>query len=229
MRTLKNYSEITVHFAGEIGHVKELFEISIPPVGKISDVSENEIFVRARYGLQMTRLQFSFETKGDQVLITCRGSSNDNVNTAAMRNVRKIIDAVRSNARLTSSADTIISIEEDKKTNSNKKFRNIFFGVLLLGTAIGIRKEGMDFFKQDTVRASSWDHSVDVVETFLKNEYLRDPSSYESVRWGHLSKNSDGTYSVTHTFRARNGFGGMNEQTLTFLISSDGQSIISYQ
>lgn len=112
---------------------------------------------------------------------------------------------------------------------SKKRFAYIFFGILAVGMAVGISEEGSDFFKVDTVKASSWDGSVEVVERYLKNEYLRDPASYESVKWGKLSRNSDGIYQVTHSFRAKNGFGGMNQQTLTFFISEDGSRVISCQ
>jgi hypothetical protein len=77
-----------------------------------------------------------------------------------------------------------------------------------------------------SVRQSPWDNSVDCVEYYLKHKYLRDPDSYDGVSWSKVQKNNDGTYSVTHTFRARNGFGGMGQETLTFTIASDGWTIL---
>jgi hypothetical protein len=74
---------------------------------------------------------------------------------------------------------------------------------------------------------SPWDNSVDCVVSYLKYHYLRDPDSYESINWSEIAKNSDGTYQVTHTFRAKNGFGGMGVETLTFTIAPDGQTIIN--
>jgi len=78
------------------------------------------------------------------------------------------------------------------------------------------------------VSQSRWDNSVDIVETYLKKRYLRDPDSYQSVKWYKVENNQDGTFQVTHTFRARNGFGGMNEETLTFIISTDGKSVLRH-
>lgn len=56
---------------------------------------------------------------------------------------------------------------------------------------------------------------------YLKSS-LRDPDSYESIEWSPLVENDDGTYGLRHTYRARNGFGGMNVETKTFLFSSNG-------
>ena len=76
-------------------------------------------------------------------------------------------------------------------------------------------------------RQSHFDNSVDCVENYLKKSYLRDPNSYESIRWTKVIKNDDGTFQVTHTFRAKNGFGGMVEETKTFAIASNGNTIIN--
>lgn len=85
-----------------------------------------------------------------------------------------------------------------------------------------------DSLKYNTVKQSSWDNSVSQVETFLKKRYLNDPSSYESVEWGKLVQDSDGTYRVYHTFRARNKFGGMVKETMYFTLSSNGEIIDYY-
>jgi hypothetical protein len=47
------------------------------------------------------------------------------------------------------------------------------------------------------------------------------------VKWYLPLPNADGTYQVTHTFRAKNGFGGMNEETHIFTVSSDGETVIN--
>lgn len=80
----------------------------------------------------------------------------------------------------------------------------------------------------DKVKQSSWNGSVSQVETFLKKRHLSDPSSYQSVKWGTLYKNEDGTYNVSHTFRAKNKFGGTVTETMYFTISSKGE-IINYR
>lgn len=77
----------------------------------------------------------------------------------------------------------------------------------------------------DKLKASSWNGSVEIVEIFLKKQYLRDPESYKSVEWGKLIKISDGSFQVSHTFRAKNGFGGVNTKTILFCISNDGKNV----
>lgn len=110
------------------------------------------------------------------------------------------------------------------KTHLMKKRTKYFVvGGFVLLLIIGSGGEGSG--NTGNVRQSHWDNSVDCVENYLKRS-LRDPDSYESVKWYKVLKNSDGTYQVTHTFRARNGFGGMDVETKTFTIASDGQTVI---
>ena len=73
---------------------------------------------------------------------------------------------------------------------------------------------------------SAWDNSVPVVKTYIKKR-LNDPGSYESIDWNKASKNSDGTYTVTHTYSAKNGFGGRVTHTASFKIDKDGKTVIS--
>lgn len=226
MPTLTGYTERSIVINGTVNDVMLSFENAISEVGTLKEVLQGSITAKARYGLQVTKLEFIFNEHDSGVTVQCRGKSDDSGNKAAMRIISKVVNKVQTTH---GSGDYKVVEENDSKTNSRKRFRNIFLVILLIGTVIGIRKEGMDFFKADTVKASSWDGSVEIVERFLKNNYLNDPSSYESVKWGHLTKNSDGTYVVTHTFRARNGFGGMNQQSMAFIISADGKSVISYK
>lgn len=226
MPTLTGYTERSFVINGTVNHVMLSFENAISEVGTLKEVLPGNITAKARYGFQVTKLEFIFNERDGRVTVQCRGKSDDSGNKAAMRNIGKIINKVQTSLGSGNYQDVE---DTSKKAGSIKKFRNIFLGILLIGVVIGIRKEGMDFFKVDTVKASSWDGSVEIVESFIKNNYLNDPSSYESVKWGHLTKNSDGTYVVTHTFRARNGFGGMNQQSMTFIISADGKSVISYK
>ena len=57
------------------------------------------------------------------------------------------------------------------------------------------------------VKNSAWDGSVKQVKEYLKNSYLRDPDSYESIEWSEVKRKDDGYY-VRHKYRAKNGFGG---------------------
>ena len=107
----------------------------------------------------------------------------------------------------------------------NDWVKYIIYGGFVLIVVFGKSENpGYNYDTSIGPRQSGWDHSVSCVESYLKKGYLRDPDSYESVNWGRVEKNNDGTYEVTHTFRARNGFGGMDEETKTFIIGSDGSN-----
>lgn len=74
------------------------------------------------------------------------------------------------------------------------------------------------------VQNSKWDSSVYQVKEYLKKN-LKDPDSYESIDWYSVIENVDGTYSVRHTFRARNSFGGMNIEDWMFDLDQEGNVI----
>lgn len=73
---------------------------------------------------------------------------------------------------------------------------------------------------------SQWDASVPAVKRYIKRN-LNDPGSYESVKWDWARKNEDGTYTVWHTFSAKNAFGGRVKETMTFKVSADGKTVLS--
>jgi hypothetical protein len=113
----------------------------------------------------------------------------------------------------------------------SKKTKNIigcaFIFILIMG-ALNKKgsSDGGDSTGKRLLHQSSWDNSVPLVESYIKKG-LNDPGSYESVKWGEVGKNDNGTYYVLHTFRAKNGFGGTITQLIEFTIDSDGQSVIS--
>ena len=82
-----------------------------------------------------------------------------------------------------------------------------------------------DFDETGKVKIDPWDKSVYCVEKYIKSN-LNDPNSYDSIKWGKVTKNSDGTYEVIHSFEARNGFGGVIRQTKIFTIAPDGETVI---
>lgn len=76
-----------------------------------------------------------------------------------------------------------------------------------------------------SVENSSWDGSVHQVRSFLKKN-LKDPKSYESISWSPVRKEND-HYVVTHTYRAKNSFGGYAIETGTFYVSLDGDFVMT--
>lgn len=99
-------------------------------------------------------------------------------------------------------------------------------GILFFIMLIANIKPGDTTMGFDAPHQSPWDNSVDVVEDYLKHTYLNDPDSYESIHWDKLHKTQDGGYYVIHSFRARNGMGGMVKTTMIFFISQDGKRVI---
>ncbi len=71
---------------------------------------------------------------------------------------------------------------------------------------------------------SGHDGSVYQVVNYLKNEYLRDPDSYQSIEWSELTKGSQ-KYMVRHKFRAKNGFGGYDVENKIFYLDLEGNVI----
>lgn len=73
-------------------------------------------------------------------------------------------------------------------------------------------------------RQSGFDASVDVVVDYL-SATLNDPRSYQPESWSALISTSDGYFQVRHTFRAKNGFGGMILGSKVFVIDSFGSVV----
>lgn len=78
--------------------------------------------------------------------------------------------------------------------------------------------------RHPAVENSAWDGSVWQAENYLKRYLLRDPDSYESVGWTRVKRNCNG-YTVSGTYRARNGFGGMNLESAVFEFDRAGNVI----
>lgn len=75
---------------------------------------------------------------------------------------------------------------------------------------------------------SSWDASVWQVERYLKKEYLKDPSSYESISWSKVfteQNNPNFKYYVRHKYRAKNSFGGYAIEEKIFFLDSNGKVV----
>ncbi len=122
----------------------------------------------------------------------------------------------------------MVNVKTKQRISNMPKFLgvvSIFFVFLLI---INNGKKNSVTDRVEGPRQSQWDNSVECVEDFIKNRYLRDPDSYQSIKWYKVEKNDNGTFQVTHTFRAKNGFGGYSEQTLTFIIDKSGSKVTSY-
>lgn len=103
--------------------------------------------------------------------------------------------------------------KEEKKKNTPKK---IFFIVATIILFIFI-KGNTDL----TSNRNSDSHRKGLIRYYLKNEYLKDPESYQAIDWS-TTQSGDKTY-VTHKYRAKNSFGGYVIEEKTFIFDSDGQ------
>lgn len=68
---------------------------------------------------------------------------------------------------------------------------------------------------------SPFNGSVEQVESYIKTR-LRDPVSFQAAHWESVSRRCDGSYIVSVTYRARNGFGGMNVVKQLFELDENG-------
>lgn len=81
-----------------------------------------------------------------------------------------------------------------------------------------------DTTPKQIVENSSWDGSVQQVKQYLKSN-LKDPDSYQSIKWGNVRQQNDGTYVVWHKFRAKNSFGGYVVYWMSFTLDANGEII----
>ncbi|MGB5988151.1 MAG: hypothetical protein WBG43_00195 [Marinifilaceae bacterium] len=74
--------------------------------------------------------------------------------------------------------------------------------------------------KKVLVKNSAIDDSVFQVVEYLKKN-LNDPDSYQSIVWGRVNKEGN-NYTVTHKYRAKNGFGGYVIELKHFVLNKNG-------
>lgn len=60
------------------------------------------------------------------------------------------------------------------------------------------------------------------VKSYLKQEYLKDPKSYQEIEWSQIGTNSAGQLYVRHKYRAKNSFGGYVIEERIFYLDKQG-------
>ena len=84
---------------------------------------------------------------------------------------------------------------------------------------------------KEVVYNSEWDASVQQVVDYLKNNYLNDPDSYQSISWSAVVKLNNAKeigfacYQVRHKYRAKNGFGGYVTEEKLFKLDYQGNVV----
>lgn len=74
---------------------------------------------------------------------------------------------------------------------------------------------------------SSWDGSDSALVAKVK-EQLRDPSSFEHVRTSITAVDDNGLHTVLMEYRARNGFGGLNDEYASGHIRNSDCSLVDW-
>lgn len=96
-----------------------------------------------------------------------------------------------------------------------------FVIAIILGALCILGVSKCDVSRDRTKVENAKDGSVWQVKDVIKNN-LKDRSSYEPISWGNVERTSDGGYTVTHTYRAKNSFGGYTVTTIIARINHEG-------
>lgn len=113
-----------------------------------------------------------------------------------------------------------------KPNTTSIKWSHILIGLgILLIAYYGFIDKG----NKNKVYNSEYDGSVHQVEKYLKESYLKDPDSYQSIKWSKVMDmvHSDYgyRYKVMHKYRAKNSFGGYSIESKIFYLDDDGDIV----
>lgn len=89
-----------------------------------------------------------------------------------------------------------------------------------------IKTEAQLQYEAEAKRISNRNRDAQVALRRYIRDNLRDPDSYDIIYTSKALEHSNGTFSMQHKYRAKNGFGGMNVEEKVFIFSKSG-SIIS--
>ena len=115
--------------------------------------------------------------------------------------------------------------KEKQKLGCGGTILLVFVGFFLLFLVMAAFNDDKSPKRNMNLHSSSWDGSVRCIKAYLNDTYLSDPDSYKSYKWSAVQENGDGTYSVTHEYGAKNGFGAMRRETKKFTYSASGRVI----
>ncbi len=224
----------TIEAKNDLNTTANLFQKALQQIGTHKDtqfISSDKILMKgkSRYGLQGIPLEIEFEKIDDtNTKVVVGGKSDDVGGVGAKKCIERLMNAYQTFASADKGEiqylETTPSFEKKTGFTKKKLFLYVVGFIVLLVVIINANKGSGDSFSGGP-HQSPFDNSVDCVESYIKHNYLRDPDSYESIKWTKVIKKDDGTYQVTHSFRAKNGFGGMGVETKTFTIASDGSTV----
>jgi len=123
------------------------------------------------------------------------------------------------------------------KSTRNKTSIGIWFLVIfmsIIGYYFIFWEDDKNTNSKQVVYNSTLDGSVYQVNDYLKNNYLNDPDSYQSISWSEVFKLNDAkelgfaSYQVRHKFRAKNSFGGYIVEEKLFTLDYKG-NVVSFK
>ena len=83
-----------------------------------------------------------------------------------------------------------------------------------------VRQQAIQKTRADAGHCLGWDDSVDRVEQAVKAN-LRNPRSFEHIQTSVGPVGNDGKFGAVMTYRAQNGFGGMNVESVGAIVDAD--------
>jgi hypothetical protein len=83
-----------------------------------------------------------------------------------------------------------------------------------------VRHQAAEQTRADASHCLGWDDSVDRLEQAVKAN-LRNPRSFEHVTTSLGPVGQDGKFNAVMTYRAENGFGGMNVETVGAVVDAN--------
>ena len=117
-------------------------------------------------------------------------------------------------------------VEDDIYKARKKTIRNWIIAIIIIIISLSIFVPS----NNDSDIGLSQTSAQGGVRVFLKYNYLTDPDSYCPEDFSNVVQlnASQNTYSIIHTYRARNGFGGYVRETQIFELDSKGNVISHY-
>ena len=213
MKRLSNYSEDIITLAVSRSSAFTILKSAIERHGKIKDVSNEQdvISAKARYGLQMTKLEFELTEINGETTIKCRGKSDDIGNGGAM----KVIDNIHSDLNTEGG-----EIQQDKKANRISTKKRVMYLVIVVVAFFAVKeivKDPGEIYGRYDNLSSDNDH----IELYENSEILLHVDGpYTGVinRWGKYTIDKDET---ELTVRFNDGLPEMNQP---LLLKSNGSS-----
>jgi len=197
---------------------------SLSNIGKVirsEKLSQGSIIIEGKtnYGFQSVSLHIRLETLNEtNTKLTFNATGDDAFGKGAQSAKQRFINELA----LLISSDTSIDVSNEQSFEKRTGFTKPKLALYVVGFLFLV----FIFTKFQGSNEPSIDTAVSTVQRYLKENYLRDPSSYEYVGNYGFEKLPDGNYKLFHEFRANNGFGGKTGGCIAFMLSKDCRRVV---